>query len=87
MSKTIPDIKTPALVPLAAEKPDLATATAPTTTKREWNTKNLLPRLATDAAAAASAAIMVAPLITIIDKSALPPPLSPLLSRSEASPH
>ena len=33
-----------------------------------WNTKNLLPRLATDALSAGSAAVMVAPLITIIDK-------------------
>ncbi len=36
--------------------------------KKEWNTKNLISRLATDAVSAASAAVMVAPLITIIDK-------------------
>ena len=37
----------------------------------DYNTKNLLPRLATDALSAASAAVMVAPLITIIDKYVL----------------
>lgn len=37
-------------------------------TEKDWNTKNLLQRLATDAFSAASAAVMVAPLITIIDK-------------------
>lgn len=37
-------------------------------TETDYNTKNLLPRLATDALSAASAAVMVAPLITIIDK-------------------
>lgn len=37
-------------------------------TEAEWNTKNILPRLATDAVSAGSAAVMVAPLITIIDK-------------------
>lgn len=34
----------------------------------EWNTKNLIPRLATDATAAIASAVTVAPLITIIDK-------------------
>lgn len=41
------------------------------TTETNYNTKNLLPRLATDALSAASAAVMVAPLITIIDKYVL----------------
>jgi hypothetical protein len=36
--------------------------------KGQWNTKNLGLRLASDFAGAASAAVMVAPLITIIDK-------------------
>lgn len=36
--------------------------------KGSWNTKNLGLRLASDFAGAASAAVMVAPLITIIDK-------------------
>lgn len=40
-------------------------------TETDYNTKNLLPRLATDALSAASAAVMVAPLITIIDKYVL----------------
>ena len=34
----------------------------------KWNTKNLIPRLATDATAAIASAVTVAPLITIIDK-------------------
>jgi hypothetical protein len=34
----------------------------------KWNTKNLIPRLATDATAAFASAVTVAPLITIIDK-------------------
>ena len=37
-------------------------------TEKSWNTKSLIPRLATDAVSAASAAVLVAPLITIIDK-------------------
>ncbi|OBT62799.1 hypothetical protein VE03_07704 [Pseudogymnoascus sp. 23342-1-I1] len=35
----------------------------------KWNTKNLIPRLATDATAAFASAVTVAPLITIIDKA------------------
>lgn len=34
----------------------------------KWNTKNLIPRLVTDATAAIVSAGTVAPLITIIDK-------------------
>ena len=37
-------------------------------TKRPWNTKNLGLRLGADAAAAASAAALVAPVISIIDR-------------------
>lgn len=33
-----------------------------------WNTKNLLLRLASDAASAACAATLIAPLISIIDR-------------------
>jgi len=37
--------------------------------KKTWNTKNLGLRLASDFIAGASAATLVAPLITVIDKS------------------
>jgi hypothetical protein len=37
-------------------------------TGKAWNTKSLLPRLGTDALAAASAGFLVAPIITIIDR-------------------
>jgi hypothetical protein len=40
----------------------------PTTEARKWNTKNLGLRLAADAVSGLAAAILVAPLITIIDK-------------------
>lgn len=54
-SKTVP--RTPKVVePLPMEK-------------RKWNTKNLGLRLASDAVSGFAAASMVAPLITIIDKS------------------
>lgn len=46
------DVKTPQMAPPNAK----------------WNTKNLIPRLATDATAAIASAVTVAPLITIIDK-------------------
>lgn len=46
----------------------LLPGTAASDAKREWNTKKLGPRVAADAAAAASAGVLVAPLITIIDK-------------------
>jgi hypothetical protein len=39
---------------------------------REWNTRNLGLRLCTDLASAASAAVLVAPLITMIDKFVFP---------------
>ncbi|KAL8382528.1 hypothetical protein RB595_006351 [Gaeumannomyces hyphopodioides] len=41
----------------------------PTTTRRKWNTKNLGWRLGADAVSAGAAASMVAPLISIIDRS------------------
>ena len=36
--------------------------------ERQWNTKNLGWRLGTDAISAASAAVLVAPVISIIDR-------------------
>ncbi|KAI8723325.1 hypothetical protein NCS52_00188300 [Fusarium sp. LHS14.1] len=45
------------------------TKTATTTTSSTWNTKNLGFRVLADAASAASAASLVAPLIAIIDRS------------------
>lgn len=42
--------------------------TAPSTAESKWNTKNLGLRLAADVASASSAAALVAPLISIIDK-------------------
>lgn len=38
--------------------------------KKQWNTKNLSSRLAADAAAAGTAGVLVAPVITMIDKYA-----------------
>lgn len=49
-----------------------------TTTKQQskevkvWNTKNLGLRLASDIVSGGAAATMVAPLITVIDKSVVP---------------
>lgn len=40
----------------------------PVTEKKRWNTKNLLPRMGVDAAAAACAATLIAPIITTIDR-------------------
>lgn len=40
----------------------------PTSSESKWNTKNLALRLAADFASASSAAALVAPLISIIDK-------------------
>lgn len=37
--------------------------------KTEWNTKHLGQRIGADAASAASAGVLVAPLITTIDRS------------------
>ena len=42
--------------------------TTPPKESRVWNTKNLGLRLASDFAGGASAALLVAPIITIIDK-------------------
>lgn len=48
----------------------MAAAAAGMDSTRTWNTKNLGLRLAADGAAAASAGVLVAPIITIIDKYA-----------------
>lgn len=54
-------------MPAAAEKPQQ---------QQKWNSKNLGLRLAADAISAASAAILITPIISIIDRYA-PPPRSP----------
>lgn len=51
-------------MPAAADKPQQ---------QQKWNTKNLGLRLAADAISAASAAILITPIISIIDR--YPPPL------------
>ncbi|EHA54893.1 hypothetical protein MCOR27_007447 [Pyricularia oryzae] len=53
--------------PAAFSKPDMPTSSSKS--QRVWNTKNLGWRLAADAISAAAAATMVAPLISIIDRS------------------
>lgn len=61
-------------MPAAAEKPQQ---------QQKWNTKNLGLRLAADAISAASAAILITPIISIIDRYApprSPPPPSPKLT-------
>ncbi|KAK3986539.1 hypothetical protein QBC44DRAFT_248022 [Cladorrhinum sp. PSN332] len=45
------------------------TTTTNTTSSSKWNTKNLFLRLGADALSAASAAVLVAPIISIIDRS------------------
>lgn len=42
---------------------------------KKWNTKNLGLRLGADAVSGLAAAGLVAPLITIIDKYVMPPPI------------
>ena len=43
--------------------------------ERQWNTKNLGLRLASDFTSGASAAFLVAPIITMIDQQVPQPPL------------
>lgn len=50
------------------ETAQLKRDTAPSKAESRWNTKNLALRLAADVASASSAAALVAPLISIIDK-------------------
>jgi hypothetical protein len=45
---------------------------SPTAQERAWNTSNLALRLAADASAAASASILVSPIICIIDRYGVP---------------
>jgi hypothetical protein len=49
---------------------------------QKWNTKNLGLRLGSDFLAAASAAVMVAPIITVIDKYDISPtPITQILNK------
>lgn len=70
-------VKSPPLptrpVPIAAPK-------TPNMDKSQWNTKKLGLRLGADALSAASAAVLVAPIISIIDR--LDSPHAPQLPRS-----
>jgi len=71
MKDEVPSVKTPIPVQLdtrskvSVPPPNVTTALSEPT---KWNTKNLGLRLGTDFAGAASAALSVAPLITIIDR-------------------
>ncbi|KAF3767649.1 hypothetical protein M406DRAFT_345545 [Cryphonectria parasitica EP155] len=58
-----------AKAPLPLPKPSLEGKEAVSKTESKWNTKNLLLRLAADVASASAAASLVAPLISIIDRS------------------
>ncbi|ROW14060.1 hypothetical protein VPNG_04180 [Cytospora leucostoma] len=55
--------------PVALPKAKVETVDAALEPESKWNTKNLFSRLAADFASAASAASLVAPLISIIDRS------------------
>lgn len=63
-----PPLPTPPSLPIATPK-------APNMETSQWNTKNLGLRLGADAISAASAAVLVAPIISIIDRlvTCLPP--------------
>ncbi len=62
----IPQLKTPPLPkPLAMSA---SKVNADDKSERKWNTKNLASRIGADAISAASAAVFVAPLISIIDR-------------------
>ncbi|KAK0641711.1 hypothetical protein B0T16DRAFT_431422 [Cercophora newfieldiana] len=60
--------KAPTLAAVAKPKPGVAAA-AMDKPPPQWNTKNLSWRLGADAVSAASAAVLVAPIISIIDRS------------------
>ncbi|KUI53846.1 hypothetical protein VP1G_01198 [Cytospora mali] len=64
----VPQLKLEAK-PIALAKPQRETSDAASRLETKWNTKNLAYRLAADVASAASAASLVAPLISIIDRS------------------
>ncbi len=66
LSTPPPELKLAVAAPLAAasqKKVEMST-----TLQQQWNTKNLGLRLGADAASAACAAGLVAPLISIIDR-------------------
>lgn len=56
-------LESPAKLPIPTPKIDMAAKL-----ERKWNTKNLGLRLGVDAVAAASAAALIAPVVSIIDK-------------------
>ncbi|KAK0715526.1 hypothetical protein B0H67DRAFT_601056 [Lasiosphaeris hirsuta] len=68
-------VKTPPLsashLPIATPKAKVVTMETTTagSTKATWNTKNLGLRLGADAVSAASAAVLISPIISIIDRS------------------
>ncbi|EOO01136.1 hypothetical protein UCRPA7_3422 [Phaeoacremonium minimum UCRPA7] len=59
-------LESPAKLPIPTPKIDMAAKL-----ERKWNTKNLGLRLGVDAVAAASAAALIAPVVSIIDKSVM----------------
>jgi len=64
-------VKPPIPVAVVPPKPPIMegkTAVQEETASSRWNTKNLALRLGTDFISAASAAVMVAPIISIIDR-------------------
>ncbi|KAF1942132.1 hypothetical protein EJ02DRAFT_454496 [Clathrospora elynae] len=62
----------PAMAPVSKDTSSMSTTTSssavPSTTKHEWNTSKLGLRVGVDALSAGAAAILVAPIITMIDK-------------------
>jgi hypothetical protein len=77
----------------AATAPALAAAVATPTgavamekNTPQWNTKNLSWRLGADMVSAASAAVLVAPIISIIDRYVQPPPTFPSPGNTPAEP-
>ena len=86
MTRRLPGLESPVPAPKLDIDVPKPVATAPKVTElpvietKSWNTKNLGLRLASDFVSGASAAIMVAPLITVIDKLVLLHPLiTPLI--------
>ncbi|KAJ8127856.1 hypothetical protein O1611_g5777 [Lasiodiplodia mahajangana] len=66
------DAKTPVAVPVSTQQQPVEMARE---LSQQWNTKNLGFRLGADAASAACAASMIAPVISIIDRFVLSPPM------------
>ena len=69
----------PPQLQLDAVKPALDQKTG-SNAAAKWNTKNLASRLGADLVSAASAAVLVAPIIAIIDRYALSPSSIPTSS-------